>query len=612
MAARRDLGASLGARTDGVTTRFALYATTARSCAVRLFDERGGVLATLPMLSLGDGLFELVTAAAPAGSLYKFVLDERELPDPYARSLPQGVHGPARVEASRYAWRHGPGVHRPLGEQVIYELHVGAFTPEGTWRAAASRLPSLRDLGVTTVELMPVAAFAGERGWGYDGVAPFAPHAPYGTPDELRALVDEAHGLGLGVLLDVVYNHLGPAGNYLPAYSPGYLTAEGVALWGDAPDCGRDPMRSLVLDNARYWLEEFRFDGLRIDAAHAIVDASPRHVLRDLVAMARALPTGRTLIAEDDRNDPDLVAVTGLDGLWADDFHHAVRVTLTRERDGYYAAYEPGVEGVARAINSGWIYEGQPNPLTGRSRGKPAPGLDASAFVYCIQNHDQVGNRALGERLDAAVSADAYRMASALLLFLPMTPLLFMGQEWAASTPFLYFTDHDPELGAKVSAGRREEFKRFRAFADPTARARIPDPQDPETFERSRLRWEERDRGEHARTLRLYRDLLSLRRGDPVLRVSTREGLRAEAEGSVLRVIRASGRDERVLLANFSDRRAELGPLRPPGSRVLLSTTDPGADGLAPWSAMVLARGAVEAGARLPARGTRPKSAGGA
>ena len=584
MPTRSDLGASLGARVEGESTRFALYATTASSCAVRLFDERGGVLATLPMEPRGDGLFELVTAEASAGSLYKFVLDDRELPDPYARSLPQGVHGPARVEASRYAWRHGPGVHRPLGEQVIYELHVGAFTPEGTWAAAVERLPSLRDLGVTTVELMPVAAFAGERGWGYDGVAPFAPFA---TPDELRALVDEAHGLGLGVLLDVVYNHLGPSGNYLPAYSPGYFTAEGGALWGDAPDCGRDPMRSLVLDNARYWLEEFRFDGLRIDAAHAIVDDPSWPVLRELVAMARSLPTGKTLIAEDDRNEPDLVSVTGLDGVWADDFHHAVRVTLTGERDGYYAAYEPGVESIARAINSGWIYQGQPTPLTGLPRGKPAPHLDASAFVYCIQNHDQVGNRALGERLDAAVSIDAYRMASALLLFLPMTPLLFMGQEWAASTPFLYFTDHEPELGAKVSAGRREEFKRFRAFADPEARERIPDPQDRETFERSRLRWEERAQGEHARTLALYRELLSLRRHDPVLRVSTREGLRAEAEGSVLRVTRALGGEERVLVANFSDGRAELGP---PESRVLLSTAERGVEGVAPWSAVVLAR----------------------
>jgi maltooligosyltrehalose trehalohydrolase len=586
MPSRSELGASLGARVEGESTRFALYTTTARSCSVRLFDERGGVLSTLPMEPRGDGLFALVTAEASAGSLYKFVLDDRELPDPYARSLPQGVHGPARVEASRYAWRHGPGVHRPLGEQVIYELHVGAFTPEGTWAAAASRLPSLRELGVTTVELMPVAAFAGERGWGYDGVAPFAPFAPYGTPDALRALVDEAHGLGLGVLLDVVYNHLGPSGNYLPAYSPAYFTAEGASLWGDAPACGRDPMRSLVLDNARYWLEEFRFDGLRLDAAHAIVDDPSRPVLRELAAMARSLPTGKTLIAEDDRNEPDLVAVTGLDGVWADDFHHAVRVTLTGERDGYYAAYEPGVEAIARAIDSGWIYQGQPTPLTGLPRGRPAPHLAASAFVYCLQNHDQVGNRALGERLSAAVSMDAYRMVSALLLFLPMTPLLFMGQEWAASTPFLYFTDHDPGLGAKVSAGRREEFKRFRAFADPEARERIPDPQDRATFERSRLLWEERDRGEHARTLALYHELLSLRRDDPVLKVSTREGLRAEAVGSVLRVIRAVGGEERVLLANFSDRRVELGP---PGSRVLLSTADAGGDGLAPWSAVVLA-----------------------
>ncbi len=579
------LGASLGARVEGDRVRFALYTTTARECAVRLLDAG----ATLPMEPRGEGLFELVTGEARAGSLYDFVLDGQASPDPYARFLPRGVHGPARVEASRYAWRHGEGVHRPLGEQVIYELHVGTFTPEGTYRAAIERLAGLRDLGVTTIELMPVAAFAGARGWGYDGVALFAPFAPYGEPDDLRALVDAAHGLGLGVLLDVVYNHLGPAGNYLSRYSPRYFTREVRNAWGDAPDYAHAPMRSLVLDNARYWLEDFRFDGLRLDAVHAVVDPSPAHVLSELVSMARALPVGKTLIAEDDRNDPALVEAVGFDAVWADDFHHAVRVSLTGERDGYYAGYAPGAATIARAVNRGWIYEGQTYAPTGRARGAVADALPAEAFVYCIQNHDQVGNRALGDRLTASVSLDAYRMASAVLLFLPMTPLLFMGQEWAASSPFQYFTDHEPELGRLVSAGRREEFKHFAAFSDPAARERIPDPQAVETFERSRLRWSERDEGDHAAVLALYRELLALRRSDEVLREPSREGLFADAVGDVLRVRRRKGSSERVLVANLSSERRALGALVPAGSRVLVDTAT-GGEALAPWSAVIVAK----------------------
>jgi maltooligosyltrehalose trehalohydrolase len=551
----------LGAQPGRDGTGFGLFTTTTERCALRLFDASGTPAALHAMAPIGDGFFQVEIPGVGHGALYAFELDGRQLPDPYARFLPHGVTGPAMVVEPRHVWRHGPGVARPLSEHVIYELHVGTFSEMGTYAGVVERLPELAALGVTAIELMPVAAFAGQRGWGYDGVALYAPFAPYGTPDELRQLVDEAHGLGLSVLLDVVYNHFGPAGNHLSAYSPAYFSTEIRNAWGDAPDYGHPPMRRLVLENALYWLRDFRFDGLRLDAAHAVVDRSPRHVLRELADRVAGLSPRRLLIAEDDRNDPASVTELGLDAVWADDFHHAVRVTLTGERDGYYASYQPEVAELARTITQGWLYEGQSYALTGKPRGKPARALDAPAFVYCIQNHDQVGNRALGDRLTASVSIEQFRAVSTLLLFLPMTPMLFMGQEWAASSPFLYFTDHDPELGRLVSQGRREEFKHFAAFTDPAIRARIPDPQDVETFRRSRLRWDERDKEPHAGVLALHRALLSLRRSDPVLEVASRDGLSARAAGDVLAVTRTAGGESRLLLVNLGPAPAPLADL---------------------------------------------------
>jgi maltooligosyltrehalose trehalohydrolase len=533
----------------GPTTRFSLFSSTASRCAVRLYHDERTPGESAELHARGGGRFELSLEDVGHGALYNFVLDGRELPDPYARYLPHGVHGPAMVVEPRYVFRHPrPPAAR---ERVIYELHVGTFTEHGTFAAACLRLPLLAELGVNTLELMPVNAFAGTRGWGYDGVALYAPFAPYGTPDELRALVDTAHGLGLSVLLDVVYNHFGPAGNYLSAFSPTYFTSELRNLWGDAPNYAFAPMRALAIDNARYWIEEFRFDGLRMDAVHAIADRSTPHVVQELAHEVRLVLPHACLIAEDDRNEPALVHEQGLSAIWADDFHHQLHVTLTRERDGYYAAFEPGVADLARAIERGWLYEGQQFAVSGDARGKPASDLPAGAFVYCIQNHDQVGNRALGERLSRDISLDAYCMASTVLLFLPMTPLLFMGQEWAASSPFLFFTDHDPELGAKVVRGRREEFKSFSAFADDAARERIPDPQAETTFARSKLNWEERERAPHARVLALYRQLLALRRDDPVLSQAGRAELTARARGQLLEVRRAHRNQERVLWANF-------------------------------------------------------------
>ncbi len=520
--------------------------------SVRLFDGAGNVLATHALQAAGDGLHQTALPGLGHGTRYKFVLANRELPDPYARFLPDGVHGPAMVVLPHHTWRHGDGVWRPLREQVIYELHVGTFTEEGTYRAAQAHLAELADLGITTVELMPLNAFAGSRGWGYDGVAPFAPFAPYGPPDELRAFIDEAHHLGLVVLLDVVYNHFGPAGNYLASYSPDYFTRELKNNWGDAPDFARAPMRRLVIDNARYWLREFRFDGLRLDATHAMVDPSPRHILAELAERVGELQPRKLLMAEDDRNDGALVSQVGLDAVWADDFHHAVRVSLTGERDGYFASFQGGMADLAEAVRSGWLFTGQPCAPGGKPRGKPAPELPAQAFVYCIQNHDQVGNRPLGDRLAHAISEDAFCAASTLLLYLPMTPLLFMGQEWAASTPFQFFTDHDEALGPLISEGRRQEFKHFTGFSSPDRRDAIPDPQALETFTRSRLRWSERDEPRHARVLAVHRTLLALRRQDPVLREAGRGDLHLEGRDPLLVVRCTTARGQRLLALNLS------------------------------------------------------------
>lgn len=550
---------SFGADVIGGGTRFGALADADR-VSVKVYAAGGGLVREQELEARGDARFEVMLDGVGHGALYNFVVDGRELPDPYARYLPHGVHGPAMVFEARYAFRQ-PRRERPSHEHVIYELHVGTFTPEGTYGSAVERLPDLVALGITTLELMPLAAFAGKRGWGYDGVALYAPHAAYGTPDDLRAFIDRAHELGLSVLLDVVYNHFGPDGNYLSAYSQRYF-ARGVRTpWGDAPDFAHAPMRRYMLENARYWLEEFRFDGLRLDAVHALIDPSPTHVLEELVSSLSDLAPKPWLVAEDERNDPALVTGSGLDALWADDFHHQAHVTTSGERDGYYAAYEPGATGIARCIRRGWLYEGEYSPATKAPRGKPADTLPASAFVYCLQNHDQIGNRALGERIHQLIRTDAYLASSLLLLSLPMTPLLFMGQEWAASSPFLYFTDHNEELGRAIRDGRRAEFAHFGAFGEGELAAEVPDPQAEKTFRRSQLDWSERKAPEHARVLEFYRTALALRKNDPVLADPSRERLQADAFGTVLTVRRWVDRNVRLILVNFGDAPVPLSSL---------------------------------------------------
>ncbi|MFC4637428.1 malto-oligosyltrehalose trehalohydrolase [Deinococcus hohokamensis] len=501
-----------------------------------------------PMAPQGDGFFQ-TDLPVGAGTRYLFVLDGLPTPDPYARFLPDGVHGEAEVvDLEAYRWQHPDWAGVVLADCVFYELHVGTFTPQGTYRAAQERLPHLKALGITAIELMPVAAFDGARGWGYDGVALYAPYAPYGRPEDLMAFVDAAHGLGLAVVLDVVYNHFGPAGNYLRRYAPSYFTDRFSTAWGEGLDYAEPHMRRLITGNARMWLRDYHFDGLRLDATQSMQDDSPVHILRELAGEVHALGGTHLLLAEDYRNLPELVTEDRLDGIWVDDFHHEVRVTLTGERDGYYRAFQGGAAALAQVIRRGWVYEGQTWPLDEAPRGRPADALDAPNFVYFIQNHDQIGNRAAGDRVHhlAQVTPAHFRGASMLLLTLPMTPLLFQGQEWAASTSFPFFSDHEGDLGRLVSEGRRKEFGHFEGFQGED----VLDPQAEATFRLAHLNWAEAEEGEHARTLALYRDLLRLRHKDPVLRGRTRLNLTAGHAGNLLWIRRISAEGERVLLWN--------------------------------------------------------------
>lgn len=583
---------ALGAFPGPNGTWFRVWAPGAKQVDVHLFARDGAearFVEKVALDSVGDGRFEALAPDVREGALYKFSLDGRELPDPFARFLPWGVHGPAEVIARGAATQEFRPV--PSHQLSLYELHIGCFTREGTYAAARERLADVANLGVTAIELLPLSSIPGDRGWGYDGVAHFAPPAAYGRPDELRALIAEAHRLGLAVILDVVYNHFGPAGNYLGAYARDYF-GDANNPWGQGPNFAEPRMRSLVIDNARLWFDEYGFDGLRLDATHAIHDPSPKNILRELHELAASYPIPKLLFAEDDRNEPALVRELGIDGIWADDFHHQCQVLLTGDRDGYYACYEPTLAALARTIQQGWTYQGEVYPLWQRPRGKSTAELSPENLVYCLQNHDQVGNRALGTRLSHDAALEKVEAATALLLFLPMTPLLFMGQEWAASTPFLFFTDHDAELGPKVSEGRANEFAKFAAFADPAARARIPDPQVRDTFERSKLRWDERRREPHRRMLELTTRLLALRREDPVLREPClRSQLSARVLDGLLVVERRGGAGVRRLVVNLSERDRPL-PGSPP-AEVVLATQPLRESGVAAHSAVIVSGGAT-------------------
>jgi maltooligosyltrehalose trehalohydrolase len=509
-----------GAALRGRSARFRLWAPACASVTLELGE--GAARRELPMQAMADGWHGAGVEAVAAGTPYAFRVDDGPaVPDPASRFQPRDVNGPsALVDPGAFEWPEDGWQGRPWREAVVYELHVGTFTAEGTFRAAVERLDFLAALGVTAIELLPVADFAGRRNWGYDGALPFAPDASYGTPEDLKRLVVEAHRRGLMVLLDVVYNHFGPDGNHLRRYAPQFFNAAHRTPWGDAInfDGERAAMvRDFFVHNALYWVEEFHLDGLRMDAVHAIADGSPTHIVRD-IARALAAGPGRErhvhLVLENDRNEARLLAGPArATAQWNDDWHHAAHVLVSGETDGYYADYAARpVAHLGRALAEGFAWQGEPSPHRGgEARGEPSAALPPLAFMPFLQNHDQVGNRALGERLHAIADPGALRLATAALLLAPAVPLLFMGEEFASTSPFLFFCDFAGELAQAVRDGRRREFAAFARFGDPAAREGIPDPGALETFERSKLHWEEASQGGHRECVALYRELLELR-----------------------------------------------------------------------------------------------------
>jgi maltooligosyltrehalose trehalohydrolase len=558
----------IGAEPQGdAGVNFRVWAPDRRRVRVQI--EGGDEAAQLALHDLQhelDGYFSGTVAAAGVGTRYRYLLDEdpTPYPDPASRFQPEGPHGPSEVvDPADFRWsdRGWQGL-KPDGH-VLYEMHLGTFTREGTCRAAMELLPDLAELGVTIVELMPVAEFPGRFGWGYDGVNLFAPTRLYGRPDDLRALVDRAHALGLGVILDVVYNHLGPDGNYLHAFSKHYFTDRYENEWGDplnfdGPQSG--PVREFFLANARCWIEEFHFDGLRLDATQSIFDGSPRHILDELIEAVRSAEPGRGtyIVAENEPQHARLARPRerggyGLDSLWNDDFHHSAIVALTGRSEAYYTDYRGHPQEFVSMARHGFLYQGQRYRWQKKRRGMPSLDLDPCAFVAYLQNHDQVANSARGARLHELTSAGRLRAATALLLLGPATPMLFQGQEFGASAPFLYFADHKSELARAVTAGRQEFLSQFPSIATAEMQARLPDPSDPQTFVLCKLDWSERER--HGTLHRLHRDLIRLRREDPVL---SRCGVGRSVEGAVLGpeafllryLDKERGRD-RLLLVNF-------------------------------------------------------------
>jgi maltooligosyltrehalose trehalohydrolase len=493
---------------------FSVWAPRARTVEVQLASGR------VPLRGEEDGWWRQRVESAGSGTPYSFIVDGGEpLPDPRSAWQPQGIHGPScLVDHSAFVWADATFQARPLPAAVIYEMHIGTFTPEGTFDAAVSKLDYLADLGITHIELMPVAEFSGQWGWGYDGVDIYAPHHHYGGPEGLKHLVSAAHKRGLAVLLDVVYNHVGPEGNYLSRFGP-YFTGRHRTPWGEAVNLdGPHSMevRRFFIDNALMWFRDYHIDGLRLDAVHMLMDSGAVHFLEQLCVEVEQLgiQLGRhvALIAESDLNDPRIVRPRemggyGIHAQWSDDFHHALHVVLTGENDGYYSDFS-GISDLAKALRDVFVYNGVYSRYRKRLHGRPVRLLPAWHFLGYIQNHDQVGNRARGERLSHLINLRRAKIAAGIVLTAPFVPMLFQGEEWAASSPFQYFTSHeDRALAQAVSAGRRSEFIDFGWMPDD-----VPDPQDPQTFGRSKLRWDEIGAEPHAGMLEWYRSLLRLRR----------------------------------------------------------------------------------------------------
>jgi maltooligosyltrehalose trehalohydrolase len=591
-----------GAQITGEGVRFALWAPTAREVALVLDG------ATRPMNAEADGWWRAVTPEARAGSRYGFRIDQDlVVPDPASRFQPDDVHKEsAVVDPTSFEWTDGEWKGRPWVEAVLYEVHVGTATPEGTYAGLMGKLDSLKSLGITAIELLPLAEFPGRRNWGYDGVLPYAPDSAYGSPDDLKRLIDYAHSIGIMVFIDVVYNHFGPAGNYLHAYAKTFFTERHQTPWGaglnfDGESSG--PVRDFFVHNAIYWLEEFHVDGLRFDAVHAILDDSEKHIIAEIAERARAALPGRMvhLVLENDANEArwlihdDQQRPVLHTAQWNDDLHHCWHTLLTDESDGYYVDYsDDPVARLGRCLAEGFAYQGEPSAhRKGELRGEPSTHLPPSAFVSFLQNHDQIGNRAFGERISQLAPPERLALARAGLLLTPQIPMLYMGEEWAASTPFLYFVDFsdDETLAAAVREGRRREFANFKSFAEQHHQRQIPDPTVEESFTESRLDWDEASRPPHRDVLNETRDLLTRRQRDvvPLMRSGFLDASSRQPYPHVLEVIwRFTGGNLRCL-ANFGDTPVELAA--DPDDEMIWASPGMAADGgrltLAPWTGLI-------------------------
>lgn len=519
------------------------------------------------------GYYTCLVKAAP-GAHYRFKLDDEGLfPDPASRFQPEGPHGPSQIVDPHFAWTDTQwrGVTR---QPVIYEMHIGTFTAEGTYRAAAEELPALAELGITMIELMPLAEFNGEFGWGYDGVGYFAPFHHYGTPGDLRLFVDRAHALGIAVILDVVYNHCGANGCYLHQFSPDYFTKKYICEWGDALNFDGDnsgPVREFFLANIRYWLEEFHLDGFRLDATQQIFDASSVHILFEITQAVRTAAKHKVtyVVAENEPQHVRLVKPTekggfGMDALWNDDFHHTANVAMKGHSEAYFSDYTGSPQELISAVKRGFLYQGQWYSWQQQPRGTPSLNLAPSCFVHFLQNHDQVANSGFGRRLHQLTHPGLYRAMTTLLLLGPATPMLFQGQEFAASTPFQYFADHHPELALLVRKGRTAFLHQFPSLAAPEVQPLLPCPDSSITFSRCKLDLRERDH--HQQAYALHKDLLRLRHEDPVFSGAQSQGLDGAVLGPnalVLRFFATDDQDDRLLLLNM-DRDLSLSPVPEP------------------------------------------------
>lgn len=512
------------------------------------------------------GYFSGGLADATAGMFYRFLLDDDPFPypDPASRFQPQGPHGPSQiVDPTAFDWSDGDWKGVGACGQVIYEMHIGAFTPEGTWEAAMKYLPELADVGVTVLEIMPVAEFPGRFGWSYDGVDLFAPTRLYGAPDDFRRFVDRAHAVGLGVILDVVYNHVGPDGNYLGRFSEDYFSDRYQCEWGATPNfdgANCAPVREFFLMNAAYWIREYHLDGYRIDATQQIFDSSPENIMAAIARVARetAAPRLAYVVGENEPQNRILVEPRelggyGFDALWNDDFHHSAMVAMTGRADAYYSDYRGTSQEFIAAAKWGFLYQGQYYSWQKNRRGTPSLHLTPTSFIHFIQNHDQLANSGSGERLHRLTSPSRYRAMTAILLLLPQTPMLFQGQEFASSAPFFYFADHKEDIAGQVSKGRAEFLSQFRLLAMPEMQARLPEPGDPMTFVRCKL--DQNERRTHAHAYNLHRDLLRIRREDPAFSRQALHAVDGEIlgpEAFVLRFFGEHAADDRLLIVNLA------------------------------------------------------------